>query len=532
MRAISKQDINKIQKAKIGSTGRFLTLRTPLVGILIHPWDIKDEGVRTVGETLAGFHINAVFIAVNAPSEPHPPQPVDARLTHNPKRKRYVSEEGRFYYEVDQSNYVNSIILPHRSSDGDLAGYDVFEESRHIEESGLKRYAWLTTLHNGDFIDGAHELAVVDLISQSDENWMCPHNANVVIQTLEVVNEIQGISDLEGILLDNFWWKYPHTLMASLESGIVCFCEHCEQKMADLGIDTRKLRRALSQIPRAVRALKRADILRIGEVDADPLLEIAGLPHSEGSGYADIMNVLFEDTSMRKRLPELAEADSLGIFGWLERNPILFDWMDFKADGLVNMLATLRELIKSNDPDFEIGLGIWSPRSSWTVCQSYTKLRQHCDWMMPMVYHRIWGWYSACASEELFEIVHPRTPHLFASYKEILRAWFRLAGYSARPLHSQIYNGLPPSLIKKELARARSLVGSDFPLHAGLQLWEPGSRIPHPKESAQATDIAMNSQVQGLIIQAYGWAPMPNLIAAGRTIQRLSSDRTPPSPDS
>ena len=171
---------------------------------------------------------------------------------------------------------------------------------------------------------------------------------------------------------------------------------------------------------------------------------------------------------------------------------------------------------------------MWSPRSSWTVCQSYRRLRDACDWMMPMAYHRLWGWYSACVAEEIFQIVHPRTPLKFASYKGILAAWFKLAGYTARPLRSLIYNGLPADQIRKELLRARSLAGPDIPLYAGLQFWEPASKIPHPEESAESTRISLDSGMDGMIMQAYGWAPIPNMMAAAEVVEEFS--RTQPLP--
>ena len=503
-------------------------MRKPLVGILIHPWDIKDEGIQTVAETLSGMGITSAFIATNVSAEEHPPQPVDARLTHNPKRKRYVSEEGRFYYQVDPAYYVNSIVTPRRSSDGELAGYDALVEIDAFVENGIKPYAWVTALHNGQFIQEARELAVVDIVGEADQNWMCPCNPNTAIQILELINEIQRRYQLGGVMLDNFWWKYPHTFMPSLESGMVCFCEHCQQRMNQTGIDVRALRKALIQVPRAVRNLTKSKILQIGKTESGPLLAAAGLPETEAGGYADVMSVLFEDPERRESIGALAESDPLGIFNWFAKNPIIFEWFDMKADALHEILLAVRDLIKANDPDFELGLGIWSPRSSWSVCQSYRKLSDACDWFMPMAYHKLWGWYSSSVSEELFQIVHPKTPRFFASYKDILRAWFKLAGYTARPLKSLIFYGLPPALVEKELTRARQLAGSEMVMYAGIQAWEPGSRIPHPEEIAEATEISLSSGVDGIIIQAYGWAPMPNLIYAGRVIQRNLSDQNSP----
>ncbi len=495
----------------------------PFVGILIHPWDLKDEGVLGVAESLVGLGISSAFIAVNASAEEHPPQPVDARLTHNPKRKRYVSEEGRFYYEIDPSFYPNSVAIPKRSSDADLMGFDCLRESlEQLSGCGIAGYAWLTALHNGQLVAEAGELAAVDISGKADRNWICPHNPNAVIQVLETVNEIQARYPLKGILLDNFWWKYPHTHMASLETGMECFCEHCKERMGSLGISIAELMKAVRQIPAAARSLCSSKVREINRAPTEELLRIVGLPPVEGGGYADIMNTLFEEEKKRDAIHELAESDRLGIFRWLEENPVVFEWLDLKADGLRDLLSALHQLVKANNPDFQIGLAIWSPRSSWAVCQSYRKLAPYADWLMPMTYHRLWGWYSSSVAEELFEIAHPRTPRYFASYKDVLGAWFKLAGYTSRPLRSLIFNGLPPSQIKKELVRARSLVGQGLPLYAGLQLWEPGSRVPHPEQSAEATAVCLDTDVNGVIIQAYGWAPLPNLMAASRVLEEFS----------
>lgn len=504
-------------------------MEKPFLGILVHPWDLSDEGIAGVAENLAGLGISSAFIAVNASAEEHPPQPIDARLTHNPKRKRYVSEEGRFYYQIDPSFYVNSVVAPKRSADQDLMGFDALRESTSVlKERGIGSYAWLTSLHNGQFVSEGHELATIDVTGRPDRNWMCPHNPNVTILLLEMLNELQTRYDLQGILLDHFWWKYPHTHMSALEPGIVCFCEHCRQRMDSRGIDVRGLVRTLAQIPRVVRRLSRAKIDQIRSVKTDGLLTTVGLPPGDGAGYADVMNALFEDEKAREKLPDLAEQDPLGIFAWLKENPTFFEWLDFKADGLHELLRTIRELTKANNPRFQIGLAMWSPRSSWTVCQSYHKLRDACDWMMPMPYHRLWGWYSGCVAEEIFQIVHPKTPLKFASYKAILASWFKLAGYTARPLRSVISNGLPADQIRKELLRARSLAGPGTALYAGLQFWEPASKIPHPEESAESTRICLDSKMDGMIMQAYGWAPIPNMMAAAEVVEEFR--RTQPLP--
>ncbi len=500
----------------------------PFVGILIHPWDVKEEGIGSVTETLSGFGISSVFLGVNASAEDHPPQPIDARLTHNPKRKRYVSEEGRFYYEIDPSYHPNSVAMPKRTSDSDLIGFDVLRDTEDFSEAGLSRFAWLTSLHNGQMLDDGQELALVNIIGEADRNWMCPNNPNVAIELLELINEMQGRYDLEGVLLDNFWWKYPHTFMHSLESGMSCFCEHCRHRMEIEGIGVRDVKRALSQICRRARSLDQGDIARIGGAKTDQLLKIVELPVVEGGGYSDILNVLFEDPKMRDRLPELAENDPLGIFQWLMDHPVILDWLEFKSDALYRLLESVYSLAKSNDPDFQVGLGMWSPRSSWSVGQKYVKLKDACDWMMPMFYHRIWGWYSTCVAEELFEIIHPKTPSIFASYKDILTAWFKLAGYAGSNLRSKIVNGLSSDQMKKEIDRSRELVGPGFPLYAGIQLWEPGSKIPHPQEAAETTQLVLESDVQGIIVQAYGWIFMPNLQASSKVLKRFI--QTPPSP--
>jgi hypothetical protein len=179
-------------------------LRKPLVGILIHPWDIQDEGIGGVAETLSGLGISTAFIALNATGDHHPPQPVDARLTHNPRRKRYVSEDGRFYYEVDGAFYPNSMVTPKRTSEPNLMGFDVLAEPRDIfAKNGVDSYGWLSSFHNGQLVEEAHELAVVDIIGEADRNWMCPNNPNTTIILLETINEIQAKSDLKGLLLDH-----------------------------------------------------------------------------------------------------------------------------------------------------------------------------------------------------------------------------------------------------------------------------------------------------------------------------------------
>ncbi len=216
----------------------------------LHPWDVVDEGPRSVLERISSAGIGAVNLAVSYHS---------ARfvLPHNPKHKVYFAEEGVVYFEPNTSYYKNTILKPRRSSE--YGGKDVLAlVLKEAKDFRMKVNAWTVTFHNSAFARAHPDLAIIDVFEEKNYNYICPNNSESRKYHSALVRNLLDY-DLNTIQLESSCYPaalqhgdHHENLGTQIEPVVselmtFCFCEHCVKSAKKSGLDLRKSRKLVRE---------------------------------------------------------------------------------------------------------------------------------------------------------------------------------------------------------------------------------------------------------------------------------------------
>ncbi len=218
----------------------------------LHPWDLVDEGVEHILETLSGIGINVVNIATSYHSGRY-------LLPHNPKRTIYFAEEGVVYFTPHTHFYTKTRFRPQRSRI--FKDVDVLQLlAQHTESYRIKVSGWTIALHNSVFGQRYPEATITNLMGDRDFNNLCPNNPDARNYLMGLVSDLTSNYDLSSITLESAsfpWGVYHgdhHEMFGVLLEPIVnellssCFCKYCEAKAKEWNIALLKLREMAKKI--------------------------------------------------------------------------------------------------------------------------------------------------------------------------------------------------------------------------------------------------------------------------------------------
>ena len=217
----------------------------------VHPWDVVDEGPRTVLERISTTGVSAVNLATSYHSGRY-------ILQHNPKRKVYFAEEGVVYFEPDPKYYRKTLLKPRRSTE--YGSIDILElVLKEAKDFKLKVNAWTVTFHNSAFGHAHPELVLVDAFDGRNYNYLCPNNPEARSYHSALIRNLADYS-LNAIMLESscFPASLQHgdhhemfgTQVEPLPSELmtVCFCEHCVKRAKKFGLDLLKSKKLVRDV--------------------------------------------------------------------------------------------------------------------------------------------------------------------------------------------------------------------------------------------------------------------------------------------
>ncbi len=496
-----------------------------LNGFLIHPWDLLDEGAIAVLDNLRGLGFNSVFVGINSIAQKHPPFPVKAQLTHNPKRTAHISEKGTYYYNFNKDLYEKMHMPLQKTIAPNIVDRDALSEAtKHKEEFNIKVYAWVKLLSNDYLAEECPEYSVVNSLGERNEQWLCFNNPNVEKFQIELIKEIITKYNIEGILLDGVQHVYPYLNLLWLHRGFTCFCEHCQLKMRKYNIDIDRLKQELTNFHESIKTFDLKDLEKF-----------------RSKNLEDIKSIFYDKIEIYK-------------------------WIYFKFRTLNKFIAKIYREIKNYSKDSQLGVSMWSPRSSWMVGQSYKMISQNCDWIMPMIYRRMWGLFSYNIVQELKKNV--RGVSFFQKIrgkanKELLESFFKFNNFKGPYELYKLRHGVDPDIIRSEIEEIDYILNEvplsyerqkdwgiahmirylfenpdkisprfyefefpkpkKVPIYPSIELWDPASKEPTPPLCRDSVKKAKEAKTDGFIFQSYGWAPMQNIYAISEDIKESQS---------
>ena len=383
------------------------------------------------------------------------------RLPHNPKFDRYPTQGG-FYFAFDPHLYEKSVIKPVRTPEENVKNFDAIRSvSAACKKLGVRFYAWVSSFNYPQEGPSYPDHQVVSASGQRHDGWFCPNSPEAREFSLTVYEDLVRNCELDGVFVDRF--RFP-------DDSTTCFCEHCVREMSKRGLDPESLRRAVLSAAGRTSMMNYLSLTTLG-LSIDPVFYIP-------------------------ELPELA------------------DLVRFKMDTITSYVETLYKRVKSINPKVEVGLDLFSPSVAWTVGQDPTRLAHYCDWIKPMLYHLSDGYHAIRAIRTMAEQGLGTQQELYEGMKRMLTAKGMVLPDTFEEFRQTSF---PTSWVETEINLTRQLTAARKPLYAGIQLWSPTT----PIAVSDAITAAVRAQSDGVFLYCYGWSPMENLEAAGKTLRQL-----------
>ena len=303
----------------VGACGR--SAKIPEISASVFPWDLADEGIETVLDNLGdGAGANSIYLC-NLSEGVRPFR--GGEYTHNPVRKKYVAEDCRIYWPPEMKYYGK--VRPLRTERDFLAGRDWVGEIIHAtRKRGMK--SGVELFHG--FIDQARlenefrDSMQVDIFGEP----VLTHNYNLPASCLNSPDFQEFAIGLYTDLSANYELDYIQTcmipfvlptwylvqnlppdpiqwaLVAPQKGG--CFCTHCQSAAEESGFDL---------------AGARSELMALARQDNGPIL-------ASGITAGDYMN----------------------------ENPVLRQWLDFRCDSVDRLYAKISMAAKSKRPGIDI----------------------------------------------------------------------------------------------------------------------------------------------------------------------------------
>lgn len=316
----------------------------------LYAWDLRDEGVAPICDTLAETSaVNSVYLVALMHHEKRPL--TDFYYPHNPRRKTYFPEDSRAFWRPRMERYRDSQIKPLTSEREDLKGTDWLEM---LVSEGRKR-GWKTgaeishTVLDKERARQEHVDAVQrDIYGNPFSQIVCPNSPKARAYLAALFTDLAANYDLDfvqtclvpfaqrrletavgegdphapGTFEYRVWGggvpdSQAEILLRTVQGG--CFCDSCHAEARRAGFDLAAARRALQPV---------ADML-------------------DHPGLAEAHRLA------------LLRASNTTPAGMLLRHPELFEWLRFRRDSLTRLFAEVHQAVRAVKPKIDLRLNAY-----------------------------------------------------------------------------------------------------------------------------------------------------------------------------
>ncbi len=293
----------------------------PEISASVFPWDLADEGMEQVLDNLQELAgVNSVYLC-NLSEEVRPFR--GGTYTHNPVRKSYRCENSRIYWPPDTSHYGK--IKPLRTKRDFLSGTDwVGEFQTAVHARGMK--AGVELFHGYIDPDRLQNLYSDSIQVNVFGKQVLTHNYNRPASCLNSPDFQEYATGLYADLSDNYDLEYIQTCMIPfvlptwfltqnlppdpIEWALTapekggCFCSHCKASAHEQDFNLEEAQ---------------VELIKLALQEKEPIVR-SGISAKE----------------------------------YLEQNPVLRRWLDFRCESVNNLYRMIRQSAKSFQPGIDI----------------------------------------------------------------------------------------------------------------------------------------------------------------------------------
>ena len=455
-----------------------------MIGLQLGAVSFVDEGVDRVLDIIQErAHVNTLFLATftygrGIAGRQVPGQP----LPDHGKQVYDADFHGGSYTRVHPQFYQDTSLKDFRAPE--LGDFDLLDAVLPgAKKRGMKTICWFEDVFRND-TPGIQNLQEKDLYGRAP-GTLCFNNPEYRNWLLGVVEDYSRSHPIDGIM----WGSerqgaFSNALGArhggrSSDAGrVTCFCQFCQRKGKERGINFERTREgflALEQFVRASRAHKRP-------VDG------------------------FYVTLWRLML----------------RYPELLAWEMLWTDSLRETYDALYRKVKSVNANIGVGWHIWHNNSFnpiYRAEQDVHEISKYSDFLKIVIYHNCGGERMAGYVDSVSEIMYGDLPR-----PELLDFHYRVLNYQEKPYSELPRAGFSADYVYRETLRARAgLEGAKTLLWPGIDIDIP-TAASSSKSTPESTQTAVAAAFRGgadgvLLSRKYSEMRLANLSGAGAAVQ-------------
>lgn len=209
----------------------------------LYPWDVIGD--PAAADLVAGLGLDhAVLAAVYHGTR--------ALTPRHPRHRVVVAERTAAYFPVSDARWRGATLRPEPADW--LASTDPFGQATvALRAAGVPVHAW--TVFNHVDLPGAIDQNVVNAYGDRYPWALCPAQEPVVEYGLGLATAVAGLPGIDGVELEACgWYGFDHLSAHDKVGGVplgdaeqyllsLCFCDACDHRYRDGGIDPAALRR-------------------------------------------------------------------------------------------------------------------------------------------------------------------------------------------------------------------------------------------------------------------------------------------------
>lgn len=456
-----------------------------MIGIQVGAVSFADEGVEPVLDIFQkSANVNTLFIATftygrgiagrQVPGQPlpdHGKQQYDADTFH-----------GGSYTRVHPQYYRDTVIRDFRAPE--LGEFDVLEAVvPAARKRGIKTICWFEDVWSGKGTE-------VPGIAQAQEiqfdgrhsSTLCFNNPNYRNWLLGTVEDYARSHEIDGIM----WGSERQGAFANMlqnrnTRNVTCFCEFCQRKARERGINVERARQGFTAL------------------------------------------AAFVDAAGRGERP--VDGDFVTVWRLMLRYPELLAWEMLWTDSLRETYAALYQKVKSVKPSVGVGWHIWHNNSFnpiYRAEQDLTELSKHSDFLKMVMYHN-------CGGERMANYIRSAGRTLYGDVpgQELLDFHYRVLNYPHEKTLAEIpKTGFSADYVYQEAKRAREgLKGAKTLLWPGIDIDIPTAATSSkstPQGTRDAVAAAFRAGSDGVLLsRKYSEMKLANLRGAGEAIRAV-----------
>ncbi len=459
-----------------------------MIGIQVGAVSFVDEGVEPVLDILQSkAYVNTLFIAAftygrGIAGRQIPGQPLP---DHGKQQYDTGTFHGGSYAAIHQKYFQNTPLKDVRAPD--LGKFDVFESVLpSSRKRGIQNIAWFEDVFRSD-IPGVQQLEERDLHGHHAKT-LCFNNPGYHNFLLDLVEDYTRSWDLDGIMWGSERQGAFANAIGSSAGGkrndpgrVTCFCQFCQQKGQERGINFERVQAGFLELEKFVRASR------------------AGSRPVDGY-YVELWRLMLD-------------------------YPELLAWENLWHDSLRETYAAIYHKVKSIKPSMGVGWHIWHNNSFSPIYraeQDFQRIAPVSDFLKIVMYNNVAGERMASYIDSVSQTQFGDLPK-----EELLEFHYRVLGYKDQGSCTQIpKQGFSSNYVYSETKRASAgLAGAKTKLWPGIDVDVP-TAATHSKCTPQGVRDAVLATFRGgaegiILSRKYSEMKLDNLAGAGEAIRQL-----------